>query len=58
MKEKLLGPDHPDIAITLNNLAVLLKSQGQPEGSATLPARAHHLRAGVGDGSSKSHHVS
>ena len=26
--EKALGPDHPDVAITLNNLALLLKVRG------------------------------
>ena len=28
IKEKALGPDHPDTALTLNNLAVLCKSRG------------------------------
>jgi tetratricopeptide (TPR) repeat protein len=27
IKEKLLGPQHPDVAMTLNNLAVLYKTQ-------------------------------
>jgi len=27
--EKALGPDHPDVAASLNNLASLYKSQGQ-----------------------------
>jgi CHAT domain-containing protein/Tfp pilus assembly protein PilF len=27
--EKILGPDHPDVAISLNSLAMLLKYQGQ-----------------------------
>ncbi len=29
IKEKVLGPDHPDVAMTLNNLVVLYKSQGK-----------------------------
>ena len=28
ISEKALGPDHPDVAITLNNLALLLKVRG------------------------------
>ena len=27
MKQKLLGPDHPDVAMTLNNLGALYKAQ-------------------------------
>jgi len=27
LKEKLLGPAHPDVAVTANNLAVLYKTQ-------------------------------
>jgi len=27
IKSTLLGPDHPDVAVTLNNLAILSKSQ-------------------------------
>lgn len=30
IREKLLGPDHPDIATSLNNLAVLGQMQGDP----------------------------
>ena len=29
LKEKLLGADHPDVAVTLNNLGLLLKKQGK-----------------------------
>ncbi len=28
MKEKALGPEHPDVATSLNNLAELYKAQG------------------------------
>jgi hypothetical protein len=31
MKEKLLGPEHPDVAVTLNNLATLCRSQDRRE---------------------------
>ncbi len=27
--EKALGPDHPDVALSLNNLALLYRTQGQ-----------------------------
>jgi len=40
MKEKLLGAQHPDVAMTLNNLAVLLKANGQREAAAQLYQRA------------------
>ena len=29
IKEKALGKDHPDVALSLNNLAVLYDSQGK-----------------------------
>jgi len=31
MKEKLLGPEHPDVAVTLNNLATVCRSQDRLE---------------------------
>ena len=35
IKEKLLTAEHPDVAMTLNNLAVLCKAQGRyPEAEA------------------------
>jgi hypothetical protein len=40
LKEKLLGPSHPDTAMTLNNLAVLLKAQGELNESALFYQRA------------------
>jgi tetratricopeptide (TPR) repeat protein len=40
IKETLLGADHPDIAVTLNNLALLLKQQGHPTDAATIYKRA------------------
>ena len=40
LKEKLLGADHPDVAMTLNNLAVLLKKREKYEEAAALYGRA------------------
>ena len=34
--EKALGPDHPDVAIRLNNLAVLLSAERRLRGSRAL----------------------
>ena len=39
MKEKLLDPDHPDVAVTLNNLAILCRSQGRREEAERLYQR-------------------
>jgi CHAT domain-containing protein len=38
MREKALGPDHPDVAMSLNNLAALLKDQGQYAAASTIAA--------------------
>ena len=38
MKEKLLGRNHVEIALTLNNLAVLYKAQGRFDAAAELYA--------------------
>ena len=35
-KEKMLGPDHPEVATTLNNLAGLYKAMGSFEKAANL----------------------
>jgi tetratricopeptide (TPR) repeat protein len=43
IKEQLLGPDHPDVAMTLNNLAVLCKARGRYAEAATLYRRALSL---------------
>ena len=40
IREKALGPEHPDTALSLNNLAVLLYSQGD-----TATARPYYARA-------------
>ncbi len=38
--ENAYGPDHPDVAIRLTNLAVTLHSQGRPEAAVPLLERA------------------
>jgi len=40
LKEQLLGPEHPDVALTLNNLALLRKQQGEFAEAAQLYSRA------------------
>ncbi len=46
--EKALGPDHPDVASSLNNLAELYQATGRLRaGRAALPARARDLREGA-----------
>jgi tetratricopeptide (TPR) repeat protein len=40
MKEKLLGPNHVEVALTLNNLAVLYKTQGRFDAAAELYRKA------------------
>jgi tetratricopeptide (TPR) repeat protein len=44
MREKALGPEHPDTATSLNNLAVLLREQGDPAGARPLHERALAIR--------------
>ena len=40
LKEKLLGAEHPDVAVTLNNLGLLLKKQGKLSEAAERYERA------------------
>jgi TIR domain/Tetratricopeptide repeat/NB-ARC domain len=48
ISEKVLGPEHPDTAQSLNSLALLLRAQGDlPGGTDALEARAGDLREGV-----------
>ncbi len=44
VSEKALGPDHPDTATSLNNLALLLWEQGHPESAQPLHERALTIR--------------
>ena len=39
-RERVLGPDHPDVATSLNNLAMIRELQGRHEQSAALYKRA------------------
>jgi tetratricopeptide (TPR) repeat protein len=43
LKEKLLGPDHPELALVLHNLAILLRAQGRDDEAATHLARATRI---------------
>jgi tetratricopeptide (TPR) repeat protein len=48
MKEKLIGPEHPVLANTLNNLAVICRRDGRYEEAERLYERALSLlEAGV-----------
>lgn len=40
IREKTLGPEHPDTALTLNNLAMLYSNQGKYEEAVPLYQRA------------------
>ena len=44
IREKLLGPEHPDTATSLNNLAALLQEQGDLAGARPLYERALAIR--------------
>jgi CHAT domain-containing protein/Tfp pilus assembly protein PilF len=44
IKEKALGPDHPDVATSLNNLADLLRATGDYVGARSLYERALAIR--------------
>src|SRR6266566_410547 len=44
IREKLLGPDHPDLATSLNNLAMLYRMQGKYAQAETLFQRALEIR--------------
>ena len=43
--EKALGPDHPDVATSLENLASLYRATNRPELAKPLEARAAKIRA-------------
>jgi hypothetical protein len=40
IKEQALGPEHPDVALTLHNLGVLRSARGDREGAVALSGRA------------------
>ncbi len=45
IKEKALGPDHPSVATSLENLAVLYRATERDEEAKTLEKRAARIRA-------------
>jgi tetratricopeptide (TPR) repeat protein len=47
IREKVLGPEHPDTATSLNNLAVLVQAQGDLVGARPLLERALAIREKV-----------
>ena len=47
IREKALGPEHPDTATSLNNLAVLHQDQGDLAGARPLYERALAIREKV-----------
>ena len=52
--EKSLGPDHPDVASGLNNLAELYRSEKKyAEAEPLYKTRSFHPGEGVGAGSSR-----
>ena len=44
IREKSLGPDHPDVAVSLNNLAELYRAQGRYADAEPLHKRALTIR--------------
>ena len=51
IREKALGPDHPDVAESLENYAALLREVGREAEAAEMTARAEAIRAKRGEGS-------
>src|SRR5207245_10174325 len=47
IRERVLGPDHPDTARSLNDLAILLRAQGELAASRPLCERALEIRERV-----------
>jgi tetratricopeptide (TPR) repeat protein len=47
IRERVLGPDHPDTAVSLSHLAVLLRTQGDLTGARPLNERALAIREKV-----------
>jgi tetratricopeptide (TPR) repeat protein len=43
--EKALGPDHPNVAMSLNNLALLYRATKREKEAQELEARAARIRA-------------
>jgi len=49
IKKKRLGPDHPDVALTLNGLALLLCRLGRLDAALPLQERATAIKERRGD---------
>ena len=47
MRQGLLGPDHPDVAVSLNVLALIRRAEGDADGARPLYERALRLREQV-----------
>jgi hypothetical protein len=45
IRERALGPDHPDVATSLENLAALYRETDRAEAAALLEERAARIRA-------------
>ncbi len=45
IREKALGPEHPDVAQSLDNYAALLRETGRADEAAEMEARAKAIRA-------------
>ncbi len=45
IRENSLGPEHPDVAQSLENYAILLRETGRPKKAAEMEARAKAIRA-------------
>ena len=48
--EKAHGPDHPNVAKSLENYAALLRDVGRGAGTAEMEARAEAIRAKLAEG--------
>ena len=44
IREKALGPEHPDVVTSLENYALLLRDMGRPDEAAPLESRARAIR--------------
>ena len=44
-REKALGPEHPNVAASLENYAALLRETGRADEAAEMEARAKAIRA-------------
>jgi hypothetical protein len=49
IREKALGPDHPDVAVTLEGDALLLRKTDREAEAAAMQARAQAIRARHGE---------